>query len=179
MVYIVFDLEATCWEEKQNKINEIIEIGAIAIDENLNKLGYFGEFVRPKLEPKLSDFCTTLTTIQQQDVDNAKLFPEVFRNFETWCYSFETPVQMVAWGFYDKKQIEQDCQLHQVDQTLTKRYISLKHQYSRIRKLKRPIGLEKALKNETLVFEGTPHRGIDDAINIGRIFHLYFKHLDF
>ena len=35
MKYIIVDLEATCWENKdQKKINEIIEIGAVCINEN-------------------------------------------------------------------------------------------------------------------------------------------------
>ena len=30
--YIIFDLEATCWEEKNDKIKEIIEIGAVKLN---------------------------------------------------------------------------------------------------------------------------------------------------
>ena len=35
MNYIIFDLEATCWEHDRNRINEIIEIGAVKLNERL------------------------------------------------------------------------------------------------------------------------------------------------
>ena len=37
MNYIILDLEATCWKDRnENKQNEIIEIGALKIDKDGN-----------------------------------------------------------------------------------------------------------------------------------------------
>ena len=76
MHYIVFDLEATCWEERDNRRNETIEIGAVLINEKQEVISEFQQFVKPLMNPVLSDFCTNLTSIQQADVDDAPLFPE-------------------------------------------------------------------------------------------------------
>ena len=44
MKYIIVDLEATCWENKdQKKINEIIEIGGITIDKAAHIVKIDGE----------------------------------------------------------------------------------------------------------------------------------------
>ncbi|MEM6804028.1 MAG: 3'-5' exonuclease [Bacteroidota bacterium] len=85
MKYIVLDLEATCWEKKgKQRKSEIIEIGAVAIDEVGNSVGEFSAFVKPLRHPELSDFCKSLTSIKQEDVDTAKVFPEVLQDFQDW-----------------------------------------------------------------------------------------------
>ena len=63
---------------------EIIEIGAVRIDAALTIIDEFDSFFRPVVEPKLSQFCTALTTIKQADVDGADMFPAVFARFLEW-----------------------------------------------------------------------------------------------
>lgn len=82
MNYIILDLEATCWRDRASgNQSEIIEIGALKIDDHKMLLGEFSAFVKPKLHPKLSEFCTELTTIEQGDIDQAQDFKTVIRNF--------------------------------------------------------------------------------------------------
>lgn len=85
MRYIIADLEATCWEEPQDRSRmEIIEIGAVLMrTEHGPSVSEFASFVRPILEPELSEFCQTLTSIRQEDVDQADMFSLVFRIFST------------------------------------------------------------------------------------------------
>ncbi|CAG5132861.1 unnamed protein product, partial [Candidula unifasciata] len=45
---------------------------------------YYRSFCKPKLNPILTDFCTSLTGITQAQVDKAKSFKEVLENFEEW-----------------------------------------------------------------------------------------------
>ena len=56
MKYIIVDLEATCWEKRGNRRNEIIEIGAACIDEKKTVRDEFDIVVKPKLNPELSEF---------------------------------------------------------------------------------------------------------------------------
>ena len=73
MVYIVMDVEATCWERGTDlNSQEIIEIGAVKLDGSLELLGQFDSFVRPLQRARLSQFCTNLTTITQEDVESAE-----------------------------------------------------------------------------------------------------------
>lgn len=170
MNYIILDLEATCWKDRNNgKPNEIIEIGALKIDENGKTLSEFSRFVKPKLNPILSDFCMELTTISQSEIDSAKCFPEVLKDFHSWI-GLDKPYFLCSWGFYDKKQFKLDCQLHGLETDWLKNHISVKHQFAKIKQLTKPVGMATALKIEGIPLEGTHHRGIDDARNIAKIF---------
>jgi inhibitor of KinA sporulation pathway (predicted exonuclease) len=76
--YVIFDLEATCYDRSSDETipdgfrNEIIEIGAVMLDENGLEISRFGKFAKPLTFPTLSKFCTKLTTITQEDVDNTR-----------------------------------------------------------------------------------------------------------
>lgn len=174
MNYIVFDLEATCWRDRtQKKQSEIIEIGAVAINEQGNIIDEFAAFSRPQLNPILSPFCTELTTITQADVERAQAFPEVLKSFTDWI-DLSNEYLLCSWGFYDRNQLEKDCSLHQLEIAWLAKHISVKHQYAKIVHSKKPMGMAKALQKEGLPLVGTHHRGIDDARNIAQIF---IKHL--
>lgn len=175
MNYIILDLEATCWKERsKDKQNEIIEIGAVKINAAGKRLSEFCEFIQPKLNPLLSDFCKELTSIQQSQVDAADSFELVLERFKAWINLAE-PYLLCSWGFYDKKQLSKDCDLHQLDKDWLKDHISVKHQYAKIKGLKKPLGMGGALRKEGMTLEGTHHRGIDDARNIAKIFEAFLE----
>ncbi|MEO1217369.1 MAG: 3'-5' exonuclease [Bacteroidota bacterium] len=180
MNYIIVDLEATCWKKKEKgQTNEIIEIGAVSINEQGEVLGEFAEFIKPKLNPILSDFCLELTSISQAAIDTAQTFPEVIKDFQDWIGVNQREYFLCSWGFYDKRQFSKDCQLHEIDTNWLEAHISVKHQYAKIKALSKPCGMARALNLEELVLEGTHHRGIDDARNISRIFRKYLSDWDF
>jgi 3'-5' exoribonuclease 1 len=179
MHYIVLDLEATCWENRDQQPNESIEIGAVAINSAKEIVSEIDLFVRPSVYPQLSDFCIQLTSISQSKIDRAPLFTEVFVTFKEWLNSFGDDYVLCSWGHYDRTQLLNDCTMHQLDTDWLNKHISLKHQYATIKKLRRPIGMKGALNMEKMELDGTHHRGIDDAKNIAKIFIQYFDQWDF
>ncbi|MDG1331744.1 MAG: exonuclease domain-containing protein [Crocinitomicaceae bacterium] len=175
MNYIILDLEATCWRDRSIKNqSEIIEIGAVKINEQQEIIGEFNAFIKPKLHPQISEFCTELTTIEQSDIDSADDFKTVISNFQDWI-DIDSDYLLCSWGFYDKSQFKKDCELNQLSTQWVRSHISLKHQYGEIKGLRRPMGMGGALRKERIELEGTHHRGIDDARNILKIF---LKHFD-
>lgn len=173
MNHIVFDLEATCWNTKgHGNKNEIIEIGAVKLDDNGQQLDSFQSFVKPTLNPQLSDFCTELTSITQAQVDPAPLFPMVCAQFKQWIEADTGNYWLCSWGHYDYNQLWQDCTLHQLPTDWLARHMSIKHQYAEINNC-RPMGMAGALRREKLELVGTHHRGIDDARNIANIYARY------
>jgi 3'-5' exoribonuclease 1 len=174
MNYIILDLEATCWESKnQNQKSEIIEIGAVKINEHKIIIDTFSRFVKPSLHPELSEFCKGLTTIKQSQVDRANLFPVVLKEFQEWI-DLTSNYVLCSWGFYDRQQFKQDCELHQLSGDWIHPHISLKHQHAEITNQRKPMGMSGALRAEDIPLIGTHHRGIDDAKNIANIFLKYF-----
>ena len=95
MRYVIVDLEATCWEGGSNiEKMEIIEIGAIILQSSQGPArSEFSAFVKPVIEPILSDYCMRLTSIRQQDVDEADDFKEQNAQFEVlfphWGYEMQ------------------------------------------------------------------------------------------
>lgn len=179
MNYIVYDLEATCWQnewEARGKQREIIEIGAVLIDENGLIQSRFESFVQPIRQPILSNFCQELTSISQADVSQADEFPRVISDFKDWIgLNAGEEYLLCSWGFFDKAALVKDCEFHGLDGRWAKKHISLKHQYLRIIHSMREVGLESALAQEGFEFEGTMHRAIDDAVNLAKIFQKYFN----
>merc|ERR1719291_487311 len=83
--YLVMDFEATCERDDRSWVPEIIEFPAILIDRRtLAAVAEFREFVRPTEQPRLTAFCTELTSITQEEVDAAAPLAEVLGRFESW-----------------------------------------------------------------------------------------------
>ena len=178
MRYIVVDLEATCWEGVRSPDMEIIEIGAVALaGVDGPGDGAFGAFVRPVVQPRLSEFCTALTSIRQEDVDGADYFPAVLRRLRTWIGS--KPFRLCSWGNYDLNQLRNDCRRHhlQLPPTFERGHVNLKREFARVFRVKR-CGMARALEMAGLSLQGTHHRGIDDARNIARLATLILPRLE-
>lgn len=175
MNFIIYDLEATCWNgSSMGKQSEIIEIGAIRLNGFGEETGEFNRFVRPVLNPFLSPFCMELTSIEQSDVDRAATFPEVVDEFQEWVGLFvEDDYLLCSWGDFDKKMLLQDCSLHDLEGDWAQQHINLKKQYQLIRGLRKPIGLKKAVEKNGFDFDGIHHRAISDAHNLAKIFVEY------
>jgi inhibitor of KinA sporulation pathway (predicted exonuclease) len=181
-MYIIFDLEATCYN-KESKIevppkdfvNEIIEIGAVKLNEKGEQVDMFSKFSKPKLFPYISNFCTLLTTITQEDIDSADDLKSVLKDFMDWCEGG----MLISWGGFDKNQISKDLIRNDLEIYLDKleSHKNLKKFHGEWNGLnkKKGVGLSKALNYEGLKFKGTHHRGIDDAFNISEIFKKYMN----
>ena len=74
---IIIDVEATCWnaQKAKGRQSEIIEIGAVLVDSALKSAASeFDSLIRLHLNPELSEFCTQLTSIRQEDINGARHF---------------------------------------------------------------------------------------------------------
>jgi inhibitor of KinA sporulation pathway (predicted exonuclease) len=81
MHYLVIDLEATCNERHRvpREQTEIIEIGAVPWDaDSASAVDAWQTFVRPVIHPRLTMFCTKLTSIVHSHVDSGPLIPVAF-----------------------------------------------------------------------------------------------------
>ena len=174
--FLILDLEATCWKgAPPNQEREIIEIGAIKLNRYGEEIGSFNRFVKPEINPRLSVFCQELTGIQQQQVDRAESFAEVFDLFAEWADLFSADYLLVTWGKEDVSLLTNDCLRHQLEIDWLEPHLNLKRAFRNLRGLRKPLGLLKCLELEGFEFEGSHHRAIDDAINTVKIFR---QHLD-
>ena len=165
--YLVVDLEATCDDRGSSprEDSEIIEIGAVLVeDATWRAVGEFQMFVRPVVHPKLTAFCTELTTITQADVDGAPPFAAVAARLA----AFGAGTVFCSWGNYDRNQLAMDARRHGIAPPLGPEHINVKERFAQVAG-ERKRGNRDALSRVGLQATGTHHRGIDDARNIARL----------
>lgn len=101
MKYIIIDLE---WNgaplyRTGGYFNEIIEIGAVRLDEELREVDTFQALVQPKVHRKLTGRVKRLTHISNDEVRSARSFKETYRSFKEWLGGEENCV--LTWGTGD------------------------------------------------------------------------------
>ena len=173
------DLEATCDEVDESESPrplavvpnqmETIEIGLVVIDlETLEIVDEFQRFVRPQINPLLTDFCKELTSIQQAEVDIAGTYVEVGQELGTFIARYPNAA-WASWGDYDARQLERDAGLAACPPLLE----GLTHfnawKWHAGLYDNRPKSLKQTVESLDLAWLGTYHRGIDDAKNIAAI----------
>ena len=169
--FLIVDLEATCCDQESipKEEMETIEIGAVLVEaKELKIVDTFTTFIKPVRHPTLTPFCTQLTTIAQQDVDQALSYPEAIQAFKEWLAPYHNYV-FCSWGDYDKYQLEQDSQFHEIPFPIDAPHVNIKILFSTSQKRKKRYGLAKALRLTGLELEGQHHRGLDDAKNMARL----------
>lgn len=87
MNYIVMDLE---WnnaylKSAHNFVNEIIEVGAVKLNEELQIIDTFSQFICPVASKKIRSRIKELTHIENDDLVNANSFKTVMNDFAAWC----------------------------------------------------------------------------------------------
>ncbi len=171
-ISVIVDVEATCCDDASFPRHEmeIIEIGAVAVESATGEVeADYETFIRPVRHPILTDFCRALTTISQDQVDSADDYPTSMNLFGEWLASLGE-YDFCSWGYYDRTQFEQDSQFHGVPYPFAGKHRNVKLEFSEVVGSRRKMGVGRALKHLGLEFDGTPHRGIDDARNIARIY---------
>lgn len=169
---LVIDVESTCWEppevQPKGAISEIIEIGIAVVNlKSLEIIKNDSIIIRPQ-SSKLSKFCTKLTTLTQEYVDQGMTFQAAMavlkRDYNSEDRTF------VSWGDYDRKMFERNSKDYGVKYPFGPRHMNLKNSFTMLHGLEREPGLDSALDYLGLSLEGTHHRGVDDAKNIAKVF---------
>ncbi len=86
MYYVIMDLE---WNNSYNKtrkcfVNEILEIGAVLVDEELDVIDTFSVIIRSQLIKKLSGRVKNLTHISNEDMISGVSFQRAISDFIKW-----------------------------------------------------------------------------------------------
>lgn len=171
---LVIDLEATCWQGVQPKdqVSEIIEIGIALLDASTGEITVNQGILIKPIKSKVSSFCTELTTITQEMLDEDGI------SFNEACKYLAKNYSQYTWasyGAYDIKMMKQQCSVRNIDYPLSKDHINVKELFKERKGLSKKVGMNGALGILSIPLEGTHHRGVDDAKNIAKILYWCFK----
>ncbi len=119
MDYIIFDLEwnqpptpEAAVTEPMYVSGEIIQIGAVKLNEAFEVIDELRLYIRPIYYPKLHKRISALTHIREKDLETAPTFSEAYAQFAQWCgeeYGYMT------WSMSDMPILLENMQLHGID----------------------------------------------------------------
>ena len=187
---VVFDFECTCDNKEGVKFNvqEIIEFPAVIIDvKNKKMVKAFQTYVKPTEHPMLSEFCTELTGITQEQVDagvSIETAVAMFHNFLESNNLLNSEFTLMSCGDFDGKALKREAEYKNFFvPSYLKEWINIKkafplHLYKEevkqekvknIRALKPVVrGMTEMLEVQELELLGRHHSWIDDSFNIAR-----------
>ncbi|KAM9492885.1 ERI1 exoribonuclease 2 isoform 1-T1 [Salvelinus alpinus] len=186
---IVIDFESTCWRERNSYGQEIIEFPAVLLNTSTGEVeSEFHTYVQPQEHPTLSDFCTQLTGITQQQVEAGVPLHICLSRFSRWLQALEhqrgvvfprdqrapvaeqRPCAFVTWSDWDLGVcLLYECKRKQLHKpAVLNSWIDLRATY-RLFYNRKPKGLNGALQDLGIQFSGREHSGLDDARNTSHL----------
>lgn len=174
---LIVDVESTCWQERdyyKNKTSEIIEIGICALDIQTGESTVPESIIIKPQHSVVSEFCTKLTTLTQENVDGGISYEEAI-NYLQPIYDMKNRI-WASYGDYDRKMFFEMSKLFKLRYPFSQTHINIKSWFALSRRMKKEVGTGKAIELLGLTFEGTPHRAVDDVLNITKIFKNILKY---
>ncbi|MFC4101732.1 exonuclease domain-containing protein [Paenibacillus xanthanilyticus] len=180
MDYIVLDIEFNGRKFASDLPMEVIEIGAVRLDADMNQIDAFTSLIKPVYFAKLNNFIKKKTGIPQADIDIAPGFRKVSADFIAWLSKSESFL-LITWGGEDLKRIIYDTRMHKLDDAfwMAATYFDLLKGYLRVKNLTNDVSVEAALAELAVESEGSAHRALDDAIMTAKILRAIAGDLDF
>lgn len=119
MKYVVLDLEWNIPEHRNRLVKEpivlhgeIIQIGAVMLNEKLEEIGSFEAKVYPEFYKRVDRKIEELTGITDKDLENGLPFTEAINNFRNWCGDDGI---LLTWGPCDVQMLEDNLIIHDMD----------------------------------------------------------------
>ena len=162
MSYIVFDLEFN--QAYNNKITEvsesslkcpfeIIQIGAVKLNDEMETVATLDRLVKPQIFKKLHPFIKEMTGITRNNLNLSKSFKEVFEEFIALTDNKSTI--LCVWGTADMRELFRNAKFHGLNTAaIPRRYINLQYYMSKYLSCEKGVNI--GLKS-TVELLGIPH----------------------
>lgn len=114
MNYIVLDLEwnqssTGCEEEAARLPFEIIEIGAIKLNDRFVMIDEFSELIRPQVYREMNHITSKLIHMQMKELEHGAQFPEAVNRFLDWCGG---DFLFCTWGSLDLTELQRNMRFY-------------------------------------------------------------------
>lgn len=175
MNYIILDLEwnqGAAEKTKEKLPFEIIEIGAIKLNDRREKTDEFNELIKPQVYHEMNYITRKLIHLQMEQLEEGKTFPDVMRAFQNWWgddYIFCT------WGSMDLVELQRNIRYYQMEPISDRpfRFLDIQKLFSiafEDRKSRR--SLEYAIDFLNIEKDIPFHRALSDAYYTAKILAL-------
>lgn len=112
MNYVILDLEWNQHDENSREKGpnfEIIEIGAVKLNEEKVMVSEFSQLIRPQIYKELHVFTSRLIHLQMQELEKGRPFPEVAADFLEWCGE---DFIFCTWGSQDLSELQSNMKYY-------------------------------------------------------------------
>lgn len=140
---------------------EIIQIGAVKMNENFEITDTFNADIRPVFYRKIHKKVQELTGIDQKRLNNGKDFAVVINKFIKWCGKEHT---FLTWGADDSRILMQNLLMHKIDTSGTGKWVNLQVIYAmQVEGTTGQVSLEKAVERLGISLDLDVHDALNDA----------------
>ena len=177
-IFVDFEMQPVSQEDfpEEYKIchTEIIEVGAVVLDDKNKEIASFKRYVRPKYSDYIDEHIKDLTGITIKRLKKAPLFESVQKEFMQWCHHYRD-FTIYAWSNNDKHQFIKEMELKQIAQGEDEEYmlshwVDFQKEYGTLVGAAYSLSLEKALYMAGELFDGKAHDALYDARNTAFLF---------
>lgn len=183
MHYVFMDLEMNAIagvykEERQICRSEVIQIGAVMLDDSLKEISSFNTLVKPAYNTRIYERYEKLTGITTEMVADAPIFEIGLKQFVEWVETIAgKEYSIYAWSDSDLKQVKSEIMLKKIAvdesiQHMFEQWNDFQQTYDRLFGVSNAISLADAIKSAGLSFEGRQHDALWDARNTAALFML-------
>lgn len=178
--YICIDLEMTEFTARQRSLvpganGEVIQFGAVMLDENYNLISKFNSYVKPSYS-SVTPVIQELTGITNASLQAADDFITVFDKFSYW--RGEGDITTFCWSKADHNQLWNELEAkgrHRYDLFVNlKNFVDLQEIFGMLVSSKISVSLESAMRLLQMNYEGQIHTAYSDSYNTARILHKLF-----
>ena len=135
---------------------EIIEIGAVRLNEQLEVTGTFQSYIKPRYP--IQSFALSFCKIERRVLQGSPSFPEVIEQFIDFCGE---DYKLIAWGCTDFFSLSTDCRIHGRSTSWLTRMLDMSRFFEG--------GLAQALTEAEVPFVGQHHSALDDALSAAEL----------
>ena len=182
MRYIVVDLEMNPLakeypEERKQCRSEIIQIGAVALDERFQEISSFKTLVKPQYNSVIMPRIEKLTGIKTDMVREAPQFPQAVRQFFSWCIALNDDIQIQQWSDADHSQMIQEINLKRIEltdqeQAIMEDWQDFQHEFGKKLGVSDRLSLKNAIMYAGVDMVGYYHDALYDARNTATLFEI-------
>jgi inhibitor of KinA sporulation pathway (predicted exonuclease) len=189
MHYIIYDLEFNQKymdfpEDNSNDSSrlpfEIIQIGALKLNESFETISGFNAIVKPKVYPNIHPYVEKLTRINDAIASSGKDFSTVYNDFLKFID--DEDVVLCVWGTVDIKELLRNIEFYNLSSSsISRYYIDVQKNASLY--LKSPnnskVGLKTAIELLNLRSDNEFHDAFNDAYYTSEIFKTIYNNTTF
>lgn len=155
---------------------EIIQIGAVKVNEQFEVMDTFNSFVKPVMYPRIHPFVEKITGIKRNNLVDADGFEKVFVEFLKFLGDKNRDnIIFCIWGNDDLKFLFRNILFHKMDiDNVSRKYVNVQNYASRYLKVPQgqAVGLKSAVNELTIEPNLSFHNALNDALYTAKIFDI-------